>query len=195
MCAGICWQWGKSASSVGLMSHPGGEKGEILQTLTVQAVTAHTVHHPESMVIQTPPTPQTLRSQLKFVAEMSTNGTPPVSPSCTLIWCRIRRHAVLCHCLWGFWTGTHSGPFLFQRHREHQALSSHQCKPTHDLNAVGREKILKGWRSHTLNCRKVDNLKGEASTSWYCPLVVGQSTGHKDPLRPVEVNQISPNSS
>lgn len=43
------------------------------------------------VVVSPPPRPQ-----LKFVAEMSTNGRPPVIPSCiSVIWCE-KKEDVLC---------------------------------------------------------------------------------------------------
>lgn len=84
MHAGICWQWGKNQPLVLAWWAILGKKGESLQTLPVQAATAHTLLITPRKHGHLPPP----RSQLKFVAEMSTNGHPPVLPSCiSVIWC------------------------------------------------------------------------------------------------------------
>ena len=90
-----CWQWKKSVSSVGLMSRPGRKK-KVKRMSLLTGFTSASCECTESLFITTgrndlplshiPP-----RSQLKFVAEMST--------SCISVkWSEKRRH-VLFYCL------------------------------------------------------------------------------------------------
>lgn len=107
MHAGICWQWKNRPLMLAWWAVL-GKKGRARRLDSpVQAATAHTLCSSprESMVISplvivSPPP----RSQLKFVAEMSTNGHPPVLRSCiSVIWCEKKATCSLfSFCLWGF---------------------------------------------------------------------------------------------